>query len=471
MRCIQESFFILEVRMRKNFPLLFVSGCLGALLCLPTAHAAEQSGAIPLKESIESMLRNNNSLKAIQENRAAAGYEVDRAKDGYGPRVDLTARGGFGKLSDSTTRSYGYNEAAPYSSASLLVTQPLWDGWLTRGRVREAEATYRSLDHRVLDNANSLALDAIIAHVDVLRRQQIYQLAQANVARHEEILEKARAREAQGVDTLADVSQAQSRLSRARSTLTEARASLRVGEDTYTRLTRHSAMSLGPVNLPDKMFAGPDEVLKAAQKGNPKVAAYLEDVKAATAAREQVHSAYSPSLSIEAGPSYSDRDGKSELWTAEVGVAAVVRWNLFNSGADVAESKAAAARIRQSRRVLYDYMDDLKLNVEESWTEYLSAQKQLEFYREAIEYNKTTRNAYEEQFIMGQRSLLDVLDAENELFNSSTQAATALGNTLIAAYRMKALAGDLLPTFNISTEMLKVTPNNHEPLDHLTMPE
>ena len=455
----------------KNFSFLVVSGCLGVLLCSPLTCAAGSNDAIPLKESIEAMLRNNNSLKAIQENRTAAEYEVDRAKAGYGPRVDLTARGGFGKLTDSTTRSYGYNDAAPYSSASLLVTQPLWDGWATRGRVREAEATYRSLNHRVLDNANSLALDAIIAHVDVLRRQQIYQLAQDNVTRHEEILEKARAREAQGVDTMADVSQAQSRLARARSTLTEARASLQKGEDTYTRLTRHSAMKLGPVNMPAEMFQSPEDVLKAAQKGNPKVSAYLEDVKAATAVREQVRSAYSPSVSIEAGPSYSDRDGKSELWTAEVGVAAVVRWNLFNSGADVAESKAAAARIRQSRRVLYDYMDDLKLNVEESWTEFLSAQKQLEFYREAIEYNKTTRNAYEEQFVMGERSLLDVLDAENELFNSSTQAATALGNTLIAAYRMKALAGDLLPSFNISTEALKTTPHDSEPLDQLTMPD
>ena len=116
-------------------------------------------------------------------------------------------------------------------------------------------------------------------------------------------------------------------------------------------------------------------------------------------------------------------------------------------------------------------MDDLKLNVEESWTEFLSAQKQLEFYREAIEYNKTTRTAYEEQFIMGQRSLLDVLDAENELFNSSTQAATARGNTLIAAYRMKALAGQLLPSLDISTDMLKTTPADHEPLDQVKMPE
>ena len=68
----------------KAFPLLFISGCLGALLCSPAAFAAEKDEAIPLKESIEAMLRNNNSLKAIQENRTAAGYEVDRAKAGYG---------------------------------------------------------------------------------------------------------------------------------------------------------------------------------------------------------------------------------------------------------------------------------------------------------------------------------------------------------------------------------------------------
>ena len=63
-----------------------------------------------------------------------------------------------------------------------------------------------------------------------------------------------------------------------------------------------------------------------------------------------------------------------------------------------------------------------------------------------------------------------MLDAESELFNSSTQAATALGNSLIAAYRMKALAGALIPSFNISTEMLKTTPADHEPLDMTSMP-
>ena len=456
------------------FPMRISILCATALsvaLACSTAAAADSGKPLPLKESIEAMLRSNHSLKSIQENRSAVGHEIDKAKAGWGPRVDLTARGGFGRLTNSTIRDYGYSRVAPYSSASLILTQPLWDSWLTRGRVREAEATFRSMDYRVMDNANSLALDAIIAHVDVLRRQQIFKLAQDNVARHEEILSKAREREALGVDTMADVTKAQSRLARAKSTLSEAQASLRVGEETYTRLTRLAARNLAEVSRPEGMYQNADEVLRDARKFNPKVSAFMEDVIAARARKEQANSAYGPTVAIEAGPSYSERDRISRMWTFEFGIAAVVRWNLFNSGADVAESKAAAARIRQARQSLYDYMDELKLNVEESWTQYVSAQEQLAFYKEAIEYNIATRDAYQEQFVLGERSLLDVLDAESELFNSSTQAATALGNSLIAAYRMKALAGALIPSFGISTDMLKTTPADHEPLDKITMPE
>lgn len=465
---------ITEDTVKKLHNILLGVG-LSALLVAPAAaydgYIHGRDPYIPLKESVEAMMRNNHSLKALQENRSAVGHEIDRAKAGWGPRVDATARGGFGRLSNSTTRSYDYDSASPYSSASLIITQPLWDGFETRGRVREAEATFRSLDHRVMDNANTLALDAIIAHVDVLRRQEVYELAKENVASHEDILEKARERESMGVDTMADVSQAQSRLARARSALSEAEAFLRIGQDTYARLTEYRNTPLAPVALPEKMFTSAEEVLEQARSGNPKVAAYMEDINAARARKEQVKSAYSPKIDLEAGPSYSDRDARREMWTSEFSVSAVVRWNLFNSGADVAENKAAAARIRQARQGLYDYMDSLKLSVEETWAQYVSAQEQFDFYTKAVEYNTETLVAYEEQFILGQRSLLDVLDAENELFNSSSQAATANGNALIAAYRMKALTGELIPSLGISTGILKVTPSDHEPLDQINMPK
>ena len=458
----------------------FHKAFLGLGLCAMLASPAWGYGwipgrgePIPVKESIEAMMRSNPSLKAMQENRSAVGHEVDRAKAGWGPRVDLVARGGFGYLDNSTTRAYDYDGASPYSSASLLITQPLWDGFRTQGRVREAEASFRSMDHRVMDNATSLALDAIIAHVDVLRRAEIFQLAKENVAAHEDILEKARQRAERGVDTMADVSQAQSRLARAKSALVEAESFLRIGEDTYTRLTGHGlvGVKLAPVAMPDAMYESPEQVLELARKGNPKMAAFKEDIEASRARKEQVAANYSPTIDLEAGPSYSDRDARREMFTSEFGVAAVVRWNLFNSMADVNENKAAAARIRQARQNLYDYNDELKLQVQESWAQLEAAREQLAFYQEAVGYNLSTRDAYQEQFVLGQRSLLDVLDAENELFNSSSQAATANGNALIAAYRLKALTGDLIPSFGISTGMLKVTPNDHEPLDSVKLPK
>lgn len=434
---------------------------------------AEQDGAIPLKESIEAMMRNSHALKAAQESRSAMGHEIDSARAGWGPRMDLNARGGFGYLDNSTTRARDLDGASPHSSASLIITQPLWDGFRTLGRVREAEAGFRAQDHRVMDEANSLALDAVIAHIDVMRRSEVYELARENVTAHESILQKTRERAGQGVDTLADVSQAQSRLARARSALSEAEAFLRIGQDTYTRLTGHklTGVELAPVAMPETMYESVEQTLDLARTGNPRIAAFKEDVQAARARKQQARAAFSPTVDVEAGPSYSDRDGKHELFTSEFGVSAVVRWNLFNSRADVHAEKATDARIRQSRQTLYDYLDDLKLSVEESWTRLQTAQEQLAFYNEAVEFNLATRDAYQEQFILGQRSLLDLLDAENELFSSSSQAATANANALTAAYRMKALTGELIPSFGISTGMIKVTPADHEPLEQVKLPE
>ncbi len=434
---------------------------------------SDRDGAIPLKESIEAMMRTSHALKASQENRSALGHEIDRAKAGWGPRLDLEARGGFGYLDNSTTRSYKADGAAPHSSASLIITQPLWDGFRTLGRVNEAEASFRAMDHRVMDNANSLALDAVIAHIDVMRRSEVFELAKENVAAHETILQKTRERAGHGVDTLADVSQAQSRLARAKSSLSEAEAFLRIGQDTYTRLTGHAlgSVELAPVAMPETMYESVEQTLELARAGNPLISAFKEDILAARARKQQAKAAFSPTVDIEAGPSYSDRDGRHDLFSSEFSVSAVTRWNLFNSMADVNEGKAADARIRQSRQSLYDYLDDLKLSVEESWTQLQTAQEQLAFYNEAVEFNLATRDAYQEQFIVGQRSLLDLLDAENELFSSSSLAATANANALIAAYRMKALTGELLPSFDISTGIIKVTPADHEPLDQVRIPK
>lgn len=415
---------------------------------------------VTVTDTIYGVLRHHRAIRGMQENRQVLEHEVRRAQAGFGPSVDISGRAGGSLLSDRTTRDYDLDKKMyGIGEISGRLTQPIWDGFATRSRVRSAKATLESVRHRLFDTATTLSLDGIIAHIDLLRRRAIYELSEKNVAAHRAILGQTEDRSNLGADTEADVSQAQSRLARALSSLSEAQAALLVAEDTYARLTgMPPSANLQPVSMPPEVFKGPKAVYEQAEKNNPKLAAYLQDIRVAQGDKELAESTFYPTINAEVGPTYSDRGGSYDRWVYSFDAVGTMRWNVFNSGADVAETKAAQARIRQARQTMYDFADDLRLDIESTWVNYLSAQDQYKNYSEAVKYNEFTRVAYLEQFQLGKRSLLDVLDAENELYSSSTQAETARGNILVGAYRLCALAGNLLPVMSIDTKPLYNNP-------------
>lgn len=216
--------------------MLLLLGALG-LACSPESAFSQEkaaaqayagktvTGEVTVKQTVEDTLQSHRGLKVMQENLDVVRHELRRAKAGWGPSVDAVGRTGASRLSNTTTRPlnadkdmYGAN------SISLTLTQPLWDGFATRSRVRTGEATVDSMTYRVLDNATSFALDAIIAHVDLLRRREILQLAKDNVRQHVEILDSQKERVELGAGSSADVTQTKGRLARAQSTLTDAEA-------------------------------------------------------------------------------------------------------------------------------------------------------------------------------------------------------------------------------------------------------
>lgn len=419
---------------------------------------------LSLTDTIYGVLRSHRELKLMQENRQVLEHEVTRAKAGFGPSVDITGEAGGNLLSDSTTRRENLDKQMyGIGQISGRATMPLFDGFATRSRVRSAKSTLESVKHRVFDTATTLALDGIIAHIDLLRQREIFRLSERNVAQHRAILEMTRDRSSLGADTEADVSQAQSRLQRALSSLADAQANLLIAEDTYRRLTNLLPSSkLDPVQMPPQEFNSPKDVFELAEKYNPKLAAYLQDIRVLVGDKELAESSFYPTINAQVGPTYTDRGGSYDRWVYNFDAVATMNWNVFNSGADVAERKAALARIRQARQTMYNFVDDLKLDIETTWSNYLSAKDQYKHYTEAVKYNEFTRTAFLEQFQMGMRSLLDCLDAENELYSSSTQAATAFGNILVGAYTLCALTGDMLPVLSIDTKPLAENPA-HDP--------
>lgn len=415
---------------------------------------------ITLHDTVYGVLRHHRELRGMQEDREVLKHELDRAKAGFGPSLDISASAGTWVINDSSTRRHDMeNTFLGVIEASARLTQPIWDGFATRSRVRSARATLDSVINRVFDTATTLSLDGIIAQIDLNRRRVIYELSRKNVETHRSILSQTEDRSSMGADTEADVSQAQSRLSRALSSLSEAQAALIVAEDTYTRLTGlPPSANMQQVEMPPLVFSGPKAVFDLAEKNNPKIHAYIEDIRALQADKELAESAFYPVINIETGPSHSNRNRYDDRWTSSFEALGTLRWNLFNSGADVAGVKAAKARIRESRQTLYNFLDTLMLDIQSTWTNYLAAKDQYQNYSDAVKFNEFTRVAYLEQFQMGQRTLLDVLDAENELYNSSTQAETARGNILVGAYRLCALTGELLPMLRIDTKPLDLNP-------------
>lgn len=434
-----------------------------SVFMLAGGHLTLAHAQVTVKDSVDRTLQYHKQLKSIQENRQAAMHDVRRQQSGWLPRLDAVGRAGGSYGSDTASRALN-NDKQMWRKGTIGATlsQTLWDGLATKDRVNMAKLQLRSMDYRVVDNATSLALDAIIAHATVTLNREILGYAHQNVEQHLNILAAQKERSNTGASTVADVSQIQGRLARARSQLADAQGNLLQAEEDYLRLTGVQAPpEMEKISLPLVMFGTPESCYDAAQRSNPKLLAYFEDSKKARVEQSLATAAYQPTLNAEVSAGATDQDGNSSgrhgNWTNYTDAMLVMRWNLFNGGGDLASERVAAARYRQAREDAYNLSDSLKQQIFNMFTSLKTAQDMQKNYAEAMDYNERTRAGFMEQFLIGQRSLLDVLDTSSELFNSSIQWATARTNAHVAAYTMSALAGDLLDTFSIDRKNLLVS--------------
>ena len=443
----------------------------GLLLCASLAAAtpgygqtmmpaSPTQGRISLEDTVRSTLLTHKTLKVSQEGRVALVYDRASARAGYGPRIDISAGAGYSQTQSSEdTPAHDGDALAAVGNAGVVVAQPVYDGFATRSRVRSAQASLDSASLRVYNTATDLAMAAIAAHINVIQRREEVVLAEENVTRHQTVLLQTKDRERGGVETMADVTQAETRLARAHSTLVEARTALLDVEANYRRLTgKAPGGDLAPVELPGNLYAGNSDVLRDAMTYNPLLAAFIKDIMVARANKQLADAAFHPVINLQLSANYSDRDAKDAPWSYNANAAANASWNLYSHGMDTAGANAAAARVRQARQAMYSYMDDMVLQVNTTWNAYISSQEQFKHYSDAIRANTITRDAYQEQFLIGKRDLLDVLGANSELFSSSTQASQSRGALLQSSYRLLALSGTLLPSLRVDTASLYETP-------------
>lgn len=428
----------------RSFRLLTVSATL-AILTWPAVPATAQEQATVIKESVSAALEYHPRLQVLRNNREAVVHERQRARGGYFPRVDLALGYGTESYSDERRRDLDRdNHFQSRTEASIRLSQLVYDGRETGSRVGIETAKLESADIRVFDNAESIALDAAIAHLEIYRQRELVGLAQNNLKDHQDILAMLEERQRGGAGSIADVVQTQARLARARSSLAVSQSNLRSAEANYLRVTGRmpGEVEYAPL-LYDFVPKTLEEALEQTQDNNPKVLALAANVKEAGQQVRLSKSSFHPKINLELSSIYEDQVEGLETWTQENQAMVRLRWNLFNGASDYADIQASASRKHQALAGKNDQLVQVLEETRATWAEYEAAREQVVAYGDAVSFNDKTLDAYLKQFKVAQRTLLDVLDARNELFQSSGLLVTSKVNELIAAYRLTALGGNL----------------------------
>lgn len=413
---------------------------------------AGSAHAQSMHEVVKYTVENNPQIGVVSANRKAVEQELRQARGLYLPQVDVVAGIGPEWTSDQTTRSLGTDhDRLTRTDARIQLTQRVFSGFQTTNEVERQKSRIASAANRVYQNAENIGLDAIGAYLDVIRQRQLYALSKQNVDFHIDILHKLEQRAQSGVGTEADVSQTRARLARSNATLAQTGNDLSDAEAIYTRIVGQFP---GNLVMPDMPVASLpqtlDDAVKLAAKNAPAIKAAEADVDVTDAEIGLTEAGFYPNLNVEADAGYNNDANGRDTYGHDARVMLRARWNLFRGGIDRANRQEAVFRMQQARQERQRTMNELSEEARRSWFAYQTSIQRAQQLNQATEDLKVTRTAYQRQYDVGQRSLLDLLDAENELFTTRGQLVSSYINQMIASYRLLASTGTLLQTLQIA---------------------
>jgi adhesin transport system outer membrane protein len=438
---------------------LLLSAAIG--LGLSVVGVGSTAQAMSLKDAIQLVLTTNPEVGVVAKDRRAIDQELRQAWGLYFPQIDVKLDAGpeFTE-SGSVDHPPSYLDQGPHDNGRWLVRedaqvtlqQRLFDGFEAAAEVQRQKARQNSAAERVQDQAEVSALDAVEQYIAVLRDQARLKNADENIKKHEDTLALVQKRAQLGGGNVADVSQAQARLQTAHSTYTDIQGQLRETQTKFLQIVGVPASDLEDVTGAD-FTRVPENVDLSVQKGlenNPKVRLAKHDVERAEAeVREQVASMY-PKLNFEAAASINRFNSGLEEVDHNAQFLLVLRYNLYRGGADLARIKEFKERRSESLEQLRVREREVEQDVRSSWAARETQLERIDLLQKQVQANQDTYSGYVQQFDIGQRGLLDVLDAANELFISNDQLIQAQDESEFAEFRILASQGQLVESAGLT---------------------
>lgn len=408
--------------------------------------------AIELRDAVQAALNTNPEIRQAVANTQATREERSQARGLYYPRVSVEGRAGIRVLRNPTRRSIGIaDETLSPIEGNIVVDQLLLDSGGRSAELRRQAARTDAAAARVEERSEFVALNVARAYIDYLLQQRLVAIAQDNATFHEGLATNLREGVTKGSISIADQQQAEERLQAARARVTEAREDIETAGIEFQALTGVPIDSVSmPPDLSQNLPASVNEAEALARDSNPRVQEAIADL---SAAREEIRAARSelgPRVNLEGrARGGHDIDGFAGR-TTDLQANVVVRWDVFNGGINQANVRERQHRADESHARLFEMTRRAEQDARTAWSR---SQNQSRLVSELETQGRISDDlllSYREQFNIGRRSLLDVLDAQNTRFNVQAQVETARLARLYAQYRLLASSNRLIEALGVA---------------------
>ncbi|MEM5513030.1 TolC family outer membrane protein [Pseudoalteromonas sp. AS84] len=436
---------IIKNTFKKHQGTMLIGLAITAVTLSNYVHANEQS-AMPLTYVSSKAIENNPEVQEAWHAFKSSIYGVDAARSGYLPSVDVSASAGYER------RNYGIEEEYNRNTAELSVTQMLYDGFRTSNTVDRFKRIQLIRYFELISQTEQTALEASIALLDVQKFKELVQLAEANLQEHESVYQQIEQSVGAGVARAADLEQISGRLSLAQSNVLTEYSNLHDVSARYLRVVGELPMNdikqadLDENNIPISV----NQALDVAYKNSPSFYASLYNIEAQKANAKAQKAAFHPNVDLSARYGSQDRDelGQNETRTeARVGID--ISYNLYNGGLDSANLEQAYQDINIAKYQRDQACIDIRQSLQIAYYNVTILEQKLPALNQHRESSTKVKIAYKDQFDIGQRTLLDVLDAENESFQSTRSYIVALYDRQSAILTMLKEMGKLLPALDV----------------------
>ncbi|MGF1721064.1 TolC family outer membrane protein [Vibrio kyushuensis] len=422
--------------MRWNKPVLL--SCIIAASFGATGQTLEQAVAITLATNPEVKSIYNEYLSKVKESDASGGA--------YLPSIDLDAGIGYEGISPADELGGNPEDTdMTRKEASISLTQLLWDGSATLRDMDRTAAEAESVRLQILADSQDIALQVTQVYLDAIKATEVLALSESNLAVHKRIYKDIKRRSESGIGSTADVSQVEARIAKAHGNLLAAQNNLVDTHTQFYRLVGQQPLGLiYPRADESKLPLSMTDAIDVAFDNHPVIQIAKADIDSARFQYEQTKGVNYPTISVEASQTWRDDAGGDPGSSEETLAMLRLRYNLFNGGTDSDLTERAAYQLNKAK----DLRDNAYRQVEEglrlSWSALDLTLQQKNFLADHVDSASETVIAYDKQYKIGQRTLLDLLNTENELFEARKDYLDAHYSEQYAKYRVMNATGSLL---------------------------